>query len=87
MYIVKSIVGGSARVLQGNLLLPLLGRVSQQGGTKGEGISGSEDEEEGRDEIPKVARAPWERPRRTTKPMSSLTQQKGASVVKDALLT
>ena len=34
--------------------------------------------------MPKVARAPRERPRRTTKPRSSATQQKEASLVKDA---
>ena len=60
VYTVKGVAGGRTRVLQRNLLLPLQGRVRQQGGTKGEGISGSEDEEEGREEMPKVARAPWE---------------------------
>ena len=34
--------------------------------------------------MPKVARAPQERPRRTTKPKSSPTQQKEASLVKDS---
>ena len=34
--------------------------------------------------MPKVARAPRERPRRTTKPRSSPTQQKEASLVNDA---
>ena len=33
--------------------------------------------------MPKVARAPQGRPRRTTKPKASPTQQKEASVVKD----
>ena len=57
VYTVKSVGGGRTRVLHRNLLLPLQGRVRQLGGTEGEGISGSEDEE-GRDEISKVARAP-----------------------------
>ena len=83
-YTVKSVAGGRTRVLHRNLLLPLQGRVKQEGGTEGQGISDSEDEEEGGDEMPKVARAPRERPRRTTKPKPSPTQQKVASVVKDA---
>ena len=80
----KSAAGGRTKVLHRNLLLPLQGRVRQQSGTEEEGISGSEDEEEGRDEMPKVARAPRERPRRTTKTKSSPTQQREASLVKDA---
>ena len=55
------------------------GRVRQQGGIKGEGISSSEDEEEGGDEMAKVARAPQGRPKRITKPKASPTQQKEAS--------
>ena len=84
VYMVKGVAGGRTRVLHGNLLLPLQGRVRQQGEVKREGISSSEDEEEGREEMPKVARAPQGRPRRTTKPMASPTQQKEASLVKDA---
>ena len=84
VYTVKGVAGDRSRVLHRNLLLPLHGRVRQQGVTKRESISGSEDEEEGRDEMPKVARAPQERPRRTTKPRSGPTQQKEACVVKDA---
>ena len=84
VYKVKCVAGGRTRVLHRNLLLPLQGRVRQQGGTKGEGISGSEDEEEGGDEMSKVAWAPWERPRRTIKPKPGPIQQKEASVVKDA---
>ena len=83
VYTVKSVAGCRTRVLHRNLLLPLQGRVRQPDGAEGEGISGSEDEEEGRDEMPKVARVPRERPRRTTKPKSSPTQQE-ASLVKDA---
>ena len=68
-----------AKVLHRNLLLPLQGTVREQGGIKGEDISGSEDEEEGGDEISKVTRAPQGRPRRSTKPKVSTTQQKEAS--------
>ena len=48
VYTVKSVAGGRTRVLHRNILLPLQGRVRQPGGTEGEG----------RDEMPKVARAP-----------------------------
>ena len=44
-----------------------------------EGISGSEDEEEGGDEMLKVARAPCGRPRGTTRPKASPSQQLEAS--------
>ena len=83
VYIVKSVAGGRTGVLQRNILLPLQGRVRQPGETEGEGISDSDEEEEGRYVMPKVARAPKERPRSTTKPKSSPTQQKEASVVAD----
>ena len=66
VYTVKSVAGGRTRILHRNLLLPLKGSVRQHDGTKGEGISGSEDEEV-RDEMAKVARALQERPRRTAK--------------------
>ena len=36
VYTVKSVAGGRTRVLQRNILLPLQGRVRQQGGTEGE---------------------------------------------------
>ena len=58
VYTVKSVAGGRTRVLHRNLLLPLQCRVRQQSGTEGEGISYSEDEEEGRDDMPNMARAP-----------------------------
>ena len=58
VYTVKSVAGDRTRVLHRNLLLPLQGRIRQEGGMRGEGISGSEDEEEEGDEMPKVARAP-----------------------------
>ena len=44
-----------------------------------EGISGSEDEEEEGDEMPKVARAPCGRPRGTTRPRTSPSYQREAS--------
>ena len=46
---------------------------------RGEDISDSEDEEEGGDEMPKVARAPHGRPRGTTRPKASPSQWKEAS--------
>ena len=79
VHIVQGVAGGRTRVHQRNLLLPLQRRVRQQGGIKGESISSSEDEKEGGDEIPKVARAPQGRPRRSTKLKASPTQQKVAS--------
>ena len=45
----------------------------------GEVISGSEDEEEGGDEMPKVARAPCGRPRETTRPKTNISQQRETS--------
>ena len=48
------------------------------------GFSGFDDDEEGRDEMPNVCRVLRERPRRTTKPKSSPTKQREASLVKDA---
>ena len=53
---------------------------------RGEGIPGSEDEEEGGDEMPKVARAPCRRPRGTTRPKTSPSQQRGP-LVRMPLLT
>ena len=79
VYTVKSVAGGRTWVLHRNLLLPLQGRIRQEGGMRGEGISGSEDEEEGGDKMPKVARAPRGRPRGTTRPKTSPSQQREAS--------
>ena len=39
---VKSVAGGRTRVLHRNLLLPLQGRLRQEDGMRGEGISDSE---------------------------------------------
>ena len=79
VYTVKSVAGGMTRVLHRNLLLPLQERIRQEGGMREEGISGSEDEEERGDEIPKVARALCWRPRGTTRPKASPSQQREAS--------
>ena len=79
VYTVKSVAGGRTRVLHRNLLLPLQGRIRQEDRMREEGISDSEDEVEGGDGIPKVARTPFGRPRGTTKPMASPSQQRKAS--------
>ena len=79
MYTVKRVAGGRTRVLHRNLLLPLQGRIRQEDGMRGEGISDSEDEEEGGEEMPKVARTQCGRPRGTTKPKASPSQQREAS--------
>ena len=74
VYTVKSIVGDRPKVLHRNLLLPLQGRIRQEGGLGEEINSDSEDEEEGGDEMPKVARTPHRRPRGTVRPQASPTQ-------------
>ena len=79
MYTLKSVAGGRTRVLHRNLLLSLQGRIRQEDGMRGEGISDSEDGEEGGDEMPKVAMAPHGKPRGTTKPKASPSQQRKAS--------
>ena len=84
VYTVKSVAEGRTRVFHRNLLLPLQGKIRQPGRTEGEGISGTDEEEEGRDVMPKVARVPKGRLWSTTKPKSGSTQQKEASVVADA---
>ena len=63
VYTVKSIAGGTPKVLHRNLLLPLQGRIRQEGWVGEEGSSYFEVEEEGGDEMPKVARTPRGRPR------------------------
>ena len=79
VYTVKGYTGGKTRVLHRNLLLPLQGRIRQEGGIRGDGISDSENEEEGEKEMPTVARIPHGRPRRTTRPKTSPSQQREAS--------
>ena len=73
VYTVKKVAGGKTKVLHRNLLLPLHGRVRQSGGSVEEGITGSDEEEEEGDVMPKVARASKGRPRVTTKPQGSPT--------------
>ena len=73
VYSVKSVAGGKTKVLHRNLLLPLQGRMRQTGGSVEEGITDSDEEEEGGDVMPKVARALKGRPRFTTKPQASPT--------------
>ena len=73
VYTVKKVAGGKTKVLHRNLLLPLQGRVRQSGGSVEEGITSSDEEEEGGDVMPKVARASKGRPRVTTKPWANST--------------
>ena len=84
VYTVKSVAGGRTRVLHRNLLLPLQGRVRQQSGTEGEGISGSEDEEEAEMSCPRWVGLPGrglgEPPSLSLAPLS----RGEASLVKDA---
>ena len=86
VYTVKSIAGGRTRVLHRNLLPPLQGRIRQEGGMRGEGISSSEDEEDGGDEMPTVARAPHRRPRGTTRP-NKVPHSRGRPLVRMPVLT
>ena len=79
VYTVQSVAGDRTRVLHRNLLLPLQWRIRQEGGMKEEGISDSEDEEEGGDEMPKVVGALHAKPRRSTRPKVSPTWQREAS--------
>ena len=72
VYTVKSLAGGKTKVLHRNLLLPLQGRIRQGGETVEEGVTDSNEEEEGRAVMPKVARAPKGSPRFTTKTQDSL---------------
>ena len=69
----KSLTGGKTKVLHRNLLLPLQGRVRQEGETVEERVTDSEEEEEEGAVIPQVARAPKGSPRSTTKPQDSPT--------------
>ena len=73
MYTVKNLAGGKTKVLHRNLLLPLQGRIRQEGETVEEGVTDSDEEEEGRVVRPKVARAPKGSPRVTTRPQGSPT--------------
>ena len=60
-------VGGKTKVLHRNLLLPLLGRIRQEGGPV-EGESTDSEEEEGERAVrPQVARAPKGSPTQATR--------------------
>ena len=73
VYTVKRVAGGKTKVLHRNLLLPLQGRIRHTGETVEEGVTDSDEEEEGRAVMPKVARVPKGSHRVTTKPQVSLT--------------
>ena len=73
VYTVKSLAGGQTKVLHRNLLLPLQGRLRQEGETVGEGVTDSEEEEEEKAVTPCVTRAPKGGPRNTSKPQDDLT--------------
>ena len=73
VYTVKSLAGGQTKVLHRNLLLPLQGRLRQEGKTVGEGVTDSEEEEEEKAVTPCVTRAPKGGPTNTPKPQDDLT--------------
>ena len=58
------VAGERTRVLHQNLLLPLQGRVRQQGGQEVEDPQGPEEEEEEESGIPDVPKAPQVKPGR-----------------------
>ena len=72
VYTVKSLAGGQTKVLHRNLLLPLQGRLRQEGETVGEGVTDSEEEEE-KAVNPCVTKAPKGGPRSISKPQDDLT--------------
>ena len=75
----KSVAGCRTRVLHCNLLLPLQGRLRQQGGQEGEDPQGPEEEEEDSG-LPGVLKAPQVRTRkRPASPQEKPTQHMGAS--------
>ena len=74
MYItVKCLTGGQTKILHRNLLLPLQGRLRQEGETVGEGVTDSEEEEEEKAVTPCVTRAPKGGPTNTPEPQDDLT--------------
>ena len=84
VYTVKSLAGGQTKVLHRNLLLPLQGRLRQEGETVGEGATDSEEEEEERAATPCVTRVPKGGPRNISKPQDDLTPvESEASTVAD----
>ena len=72
VYTVKRVARGKTKVLHRNLLLPLQGRIRQTGEPVEEGVTDSEEEEEERAVMPKVAKVSKGSPRVTTKPQASL---------------
>ena len=84
VYAVKRIAGGKTKVLHRNHLLPLQGRIRQTGETVEEGVTDSDEEEEGRAVMPKVAMVLEGSPRVTTKPQdSSIPADPNASSLTD----
>ena len=73
VYTVKSLTGCQTKVLHKNLLLPLQGRLRQEGETVGERVTDSEGEEEEKAVTPCVARAPESGPTNTKVPQDNLT--------------
>ena len=74
VYVVRSIAGGRPRVLHRNLLLPLQGRIRQEGVTREESSPDSESE----GEAPEAPRATHGRPRRASHVTS--TRKRGAPI-------
>ena len=79
VYTVKSLTGGKTNVLHRNLLLPLQGRIRQEGETVEEGVTDSEGEVEEGAVTSQVVRAPKGSPRSTTKPQISPTPAEGSA--------
>ena len=73
VYTVKSLAWGQTKILHRNLLLPLQGRLRQEGETVEEGVTDSEEEEEEKAVTPCVTRAPEGGPTNTSKPQDDLT--------------
>ena len=73
VYTVKSLTGGQTKILHRNLLLPLQGRLRQEGETVEEGVTHSVEEKEEKAVTPCVPRGPNGVPTNTSKPQDSLT--------------
>ena len=81
VYTVKSLSGGKTKVLHRNLLLPLQGRIRQEGEMVEGESTDSEEEERERAVRPQAARAPKESP--TKPPGSPSPAEHGASSLTD----
>ena len=80
VYEVKSVAGGRTRVLHQSLLLPLQGRVRQQGGQEVKGPQSPEEEEEEESGIPGMPKAPQVKSgKRHVSPQAKPTQHMEAS--------